>query len=237
MIVTGGYSGSCKCFKSVELLHLNGSRLCSLPNLPEDTHGHTQSGPITCGGGRETWKSCVTFTGGKWKRTHTLGRQRTSSASWASPQGVLIMGGTSDQSPTTTELLKADGTTQASFNIGKRMRHCAIDDDWEVVLTGGEKGTGYNKMKTVTKHNMEGRATALPSLNTGRTYHACGKFRKTDGSVVNHVSWVKYVFCNLHHAVLHCHRGDWRACRQEGRQTILHRDPEEGWRNQVAASG
>ena len=198
VMVTGGWCACGDDYKSVELLHLNGSRLCSLPSLPDKRSGHTQSGPTTCGGGKETWKSCVTFTGGKWKRTHTLGRQRTSSASWASPQGVLIMGGTWEfadyQSPTTTELLKDDGTTQASFNIEKRMRYCAIDDDWEVVLTGGEKGTGRWSMKTVTKHNMEGQATALPSLNTGRLFHACGKFRKTDGSVVDQVILIKLCY-------------------------------------------
>ena len=62
-----------------------------------------------------------------------------------------------------------------------------LNDDWEVVLTGG-RATGDTKITVVTKYNMQGTATYLPSLNTGRSYHACGKFRKTDGSVVNHVS-------------------------------------------------
>ena len=52
-----------------------------------------------------------------------------------------------------------------------------------MVLTGG-RATGDTKITVVTKYNMQGTATDLPSLNTGRSYHACGKFRKTDGSVV-----------------------------------------------------
>ena len=52
---------------SAELLHLNGSRMCSLPNLPEYRNGHTQSGLLTCGGGRVK-KTCITFTGGEWKK-------------------------------------------------------------------------------------------------------------------------------------------------------------------------
>ena len=52
-----------------------------------------------------------------------------------------------------------------------------------MVLTGG-RATGDTKITSVIKYNIQGTATDLPSLNTGRSYHACGKFRKTDGSVV-----------------------------------------------------
>ena len=39
--------------------------------------------------------------------------------------------------------------------------HCAIEDDDEVVLTGG---VGSAKMATVTKYNVKGEATSLLSL-------------------------------------------------------------------------
>ena len=102
---------------SAELLHLNGSRMCSLPNLPEYRNGHTQTGLLTCGGGGEAKKSCITFTGGEWKKRHTLmGKKgRYEHEAWASPQGVLLMGGY--YSMDTTELLKPDGTTESSFKL------------------------------------------------------------------------------------------------------------------------
>ena len=37
--------------------------------------------------------TCDTFSDGKWKKTHTLGRKRKNAPSWASAQGVLIMVG------------------------------------------------------------------------------------------------------------------------------------------------
>ena len=64
---------------------------------------------------------------------------------------------------------------------------CAIDDGEEVVLTGGMSGGGRNKKITenrVTRYNIQGEATPLPSLNTARYNHACGTIRKSDGTTV-----------------------------------------------------
>ena len=78
--------------KSVELLSSNGTRLCSLPNLPGERWGHSQTRLLTCGGGVGSEKtSCVTFDAGSWKKTHTLGQQWRDHTAWASPQGVMLM--------------------------------------------------------------------------------------------------------------------------------------------------
>ena len=103
----------------VELLSINGTRLCALPSLPENKFFHTLSGLITCGGGQPPntdQKSCFTFSGGNWKKTHTLRQLRYGATSWASPSGVLIMGGIYGQE-TTTELLNEAGGSTASFNL------------------------------------------------------------------------------------------------------------------------
>ena len=115
-MVSGGYNGY--DITSVELLFLNGTRLCALPDLPVARYAHSQSGPLACGGGRggSERTSCVTFSGGTWEHSHTLGQSRYSHTAWASPQGVLLMGSQYD-SRTTTELLNDDGTTSASFNL------------------------------------------------------------------------------------------------------------------------
>ena len=69
---------------------------------------------------------------------------------------------------------------------------CAIDDGEEVVLTGGVTGGGLRPKITetrVTRYNMEGQATHLPSLNTARYDHACGTIRKSDGTTVKTSQW------------------------------------------------
>ena len=121
VMVSGGYNGN--DLTSVELLFLNGTRLCALPDLPVARYYHSQSGPLACGGGRGDSEraSCVTFSGGTWEQTHTLGQRRYSHTAWASPQGVLLMGSRYD-SGTTTELLNDDGSTTASFNLDNNRR-------------------------------------------------------------------------------------------------------------------
>ena len=117
-MVTGGYSSG--GLTSVELLFLNGTRLCALPDLPEARYQHSQSGLLACGGGGDSERaSCVTFSGGSWEQTHTLGQSRYGHTAWASPQGVLLMGGPWENHLTTTELLTDNGGTTLSFNIGK----------------------------------------------------------------------------------------------------------------------
>ena len=110
-MVTGGEKDG----TSVQLLSINGTRLCALPNLPGSfLYHHSQSGPLACGGDTMPL-NCVTFSGGTWQQTHTLGQKRRGHTAWASPRGVLLMG--SYYSKTTTELLNDDGSTTASFNL------------------------------------------------------------------------------------------------------------------------
>ena len=115
-------TGTGGALTSVELLFLNGTRLCFLPNLPTGRRSYSQNGLITCGGNDKdltrNHKSCVTFSAGRWKKTHTLGQKRYGHTAWASPQGVMIMGGY--YSKTTTELLTDNGGSTPSFNLGKR---------------------------------------------------------------------------------------------------------------------
>ena len=123
-MVTGGReNGHEKYLTSVELLLMNGTRLCALPDLPGARHHHSQSGPLTCGGvsgSHSEYTSCVTFSGGSWQQTHTLGKYRVGHTAWASPRGVLLMGGA--YSGRTTELLNDNGSTTASFNLDNERR-------------------------------------------------------------------------------------------------------------------
>ena len=58
--------------------------------------------------------------------------------------------------------------------------HCAIEDDNSVVLTGGS-----DTLPLVTRYTVEGEATSLPSLNTGRYLHACGTITTADQEKVS----------------------------------------------------
>ena len=106
IIVSGGNYAE----KSVEVLHGDGTPWCSLPDLPEVRSHHTQTGLLTCGGSHKTGTSCVKFSGGKWKPSHKLKKERQYHTSWASPAGTVLMGGS--VSWKTTELL--DDTTGVS---------------------------------------------------------------------------------------------------------------------------
>ena len=124
VLVTGGIGTTKSVQTSVELLSSNGTRLCSLPNLPEKRYYHSQTGVLACGGGSRgsgsAYKSCFKFADSRWKKSHTMGTSRYGHTGWASPQGVLLIGGTDrtdTQSQTSTELLTDNGGATPSFTL------------------------------------------------------------------------------------------------------------------------
>ena len=92
---------------SVELVHTNGTRLCSLPNLPDYRYFHTQTGLTLCGSEKceqcsipsspTIGTTCLTFflRGGSWawRQSHKLFYPRRFHSAWKSPQGVVLLGG------------------------------------------------------------------------------------------------------------------------------------------------
>ena len=111
IMVTGG--GNDGAEKSVELLHSDGTPWCSLPDLPADRFQHSQTGLEACGGVDTVSgpvDTCIKFSGGKWKHSHKLKKNREGHSGWASPAGTVLMGGT--ESGKRTELL--DATTGVS---------------------------------------------------------------------------------------------------------------------------
>ena len=125
MLVTGGVVSPIE--ESVELLSIKGTRLCFLPNLPAERENHSQTGLVTCGGFRAGSLSCITFSDGRWKKTHTLGHKWYAHTGWASPRGVLLMGGGWGwRTRTTTELLTDNGDTTPSFNLTNGREYVSI---------------------------------------------------------------------------------------------------------------
>ena len=113
VILISGGSGS---GEDVELLHTNGSRICSLPDLPSNRHrlGHTQTGVTACGGW--DWGStCHTLSStGSWEESHNLAHSRRHHSAWASPLGIVLIGGVDRWG---SEILLENGITTTGLNL------------------------------------------------------------------------------------------------------------------------
>ena len=103
---------------SVELLYTNGSRICSLPDLPFTKYQHSQTGLTACGG----WgwaaaeSTCHTLSStGSWGQTHSMDQSRVDHSAWDSPQGTILLGGW--ESRTTSEILLENGDIKPGFNL------------------------------------------------------------------------------------------------------------------------
>ena len=84
---------------------------------------HTLTGNVVCGGSyRDTDDNCLilTETGEGWKPySQKLKQPRLGHSAWASPQGIVLMGGY--DSSDTTELVTSGGTTM-DFLLNRRVR-------------------------------------------------------------------------------------------------------------------
>ena len=133
IIVSGGdpTKGPFVAGTNVELLHTNGSRICSLPDLPYSRSGHTQTGMIACGGSENlvgqaaARRTCHTLTpnSGSWVQSFNLAQDRQGHSAWARPSGsplalVILLGGFESGAEKTSEILKASGETTPGFNLG-----------------------------------------------------------------------------------------------------------------------
>ena len=108
--------------RTAELLHEDGTPWCSLPKLPVRRLYHTQSGLELCGG-LVSPSLCLKFSHGSWVTSHNLQYPRYWHSSWASPSGVVLIGGRvytngAYVSYDHTELLSEDDdTTSTSFPL------------------------------------------------------------------------------------------------------------------------
>ena len=129
IIISGGgpstpnasYSSS----TNVELFHTNGSRICSLPDLPYGRTDHTQTGMIACGGMESAARrTCHTLSNsGSWVQSFNLAQDRQGHSAWARPSGsplalVILLGGFRSGANKTSEVLQEGGETTPGFNLG-----------------------------------------------------------------------------------------------------------------------
>ena len=115
ILITGGYNNG--YLKSAEMFLPSSNTTCSLPELPEARYYHTQNNDLACGGpSSNTQSTCVKWSSesGSWTQSHTLRQSRFWHVSWATEDGVYLMGGTSSR---TTELVKEDGSVEDGFSL------------------------------------------------------------------------------------------------------------------------
>ena len=122
-LISGGTNDN-KGLKSIEIYNPVTNTTCSLPQLPETLFYHTQDGGLACGGGQAkpasqqaSWTTCVKWSSGSWTKSHTLRQKRYGHVSWATEDGVYLMGGMDSSSEFTTELVKEDGSVEEGFSL------------------------------------------------------------------------------------------------------------------------
>jgi len=152
---------------------------CVLPYLPSMMAHHT----IDRVGDKLVLcyrKACSVFSGGEWSHLADTIVNRHYHTSAVVGDAVLLVGGEYDWY--TTELVSVDGgESQLDFQLDQgRFKHCSIQtSETSMVLTGGD-GT----LELVTQHTGLGQGEGgvvseeMPSLITGRKYHACGSYQK-----------------------------------------------------------
>ena len=113
-LITGGYPRD-TVGHSVEVYNPHSGSHCRLPDSPQRVRfGSSDCGNLLC-----TAKGCLLFnpTTGQFTTTSvTLRQEREDHLCWNVGGEILLMGG--NQSPTTTELVSADGSTSSnSFTL------------------------------------------------------------------------------------------------------------------------
>jgi len=190
LILSGGYpidiAGT-----AVEVFVPSTGQHCRLPSLPGGSRAdHSINENIVCGGGPynsdpnytghdETRSSCVTLASdGTWLETTRLLEQRYHHSSWASPSGLILLGGRG--SKRTTEKIQEDGTSSYSFELKYDLDlACSINLGSTVIVTGNRDQSLQTR---VTEYSEAGFSRDLPSLQQGRYQHGCSYYDNSDGT-------------------------------------------------------
>merc|ERR1711902_458916 len=182
LIISGGYPLDSAGI-SVEVFVPTTGQHCQLPSLPGGRRSdHSVNDRTICGGGvynvySASRRSCLTLnSNGNWLETTSLLEQRYHHSSWASPSGLILMGGRG--SKRTTEKIEADGTSTYSFELKYDIDlACPINLGSTVVITGDR-----HDQTRVTEYSEAGFSRDLPQLQQGRYQHGCNYFNNQDGT-------------------------------------------------------
>ena len=119
ILITGGWNKETggSPLSSAEIYNPVTGASCSLPQLPEERHYHSQDGGLGCGGKNRFntgwFEDCIEWTPASGTWTHrNISEARLGHVSWATPSGVWLIGGT--YSPRSTEKV---GSPSESFDL------------------------------------------------------------------------------------------------------------------------
>jgi len=180
-IITGGDSLD----KKAEVLNPFIGLSCPLPDLAEEMWGHSH-----CGNLLFRKQSCLKMnpTGSFSPTSVSLLQKRGGHLCWSLPGGggeVMLLGG--EGSPTTTEIVSADGSsTRRSWDLKyKTQLACGVEVDWAFIVTGGADWYAPDRaLNSVVRYNSQGVSEDLPSLTVRRYNHACGSYLDDNGQRV-----------------------------------------------------
>ena len=112
MITSGTWAG-----KTAEIFVPSTGQHCQLTDLPGGRYYTGSENYTVCGGeGEDTKTSCHSLTsGGTWEKTSELLESRVGYSSWASPSGLMLLGGW--YSRRTTEMIQENGTSSYNFTL------------------------------------------------------------------------------------------------------------------------
>ena len=133
VLITGG-NGQHDDLTSSEIYDPSTQTSCLLPNFTNWRTGHSQDGPLLCGGGQafsdddNTLMTCTTWSQGTWNVSHHLTFRRQNHISWTptSGAGTYLMGGKKSQNYPDpiqkTEIVRPDGTVEQGFDLVSQIR-------------------------------------------------------------------------------------------------------------------
>ena len=137
---------------SIEMFNPATSSSCILPKFPTYKEGHTQDGPLACGGDYSyTNNTCLRWnsTTGSWSVSHRLKEPRQNHVSWTPPngQGTYLLGG--GYSPETVSLIKSDGSEEDVFKLkhDTRYKKCFLSSSFSAIYKLTFKGCLWDTHK------------------------------------------------------------------------------------------
>ena len=130
MLITGGLDRDERRLSSSELWAPGPNSISCQVNasMSLKRYMHSSYDGVACGGwgGNDSMTSCdrLDTRTGEWSRSHTLKQRRYNHVMWRRSSGdIIIMGGYYNETRTTTEVLKDDGSSDFSFNLTHDTRY------------------------------------------------------------------------------------------------------------------
>ena len=127
-------------------------------------------------------KSCDIFQNGAWEHLQDTIERRIYHSEVAMQGKVLLIGGRGSAGFTEFIPIDGSGASLGPFTVRHGTYHCTMKISEEVIVVTG----GSPTFDLVTEYRLtDGGETTLSQLTEGRSRHACGVYKDTDGQQVS----------------------------------------------------